>query len=157
MKKYLNRDMFLILIGNMLADISFIVKKILAIGLLFLLEDKDILGYIFLFLFIFMLLIRLIILPVLYSYLEKNSQYDIVKKFIFGIKTSWFLKLFTLLIAFVLSTIIINIDFLDISFNLFYLKKCLIASLLFGLVGSYLILFLYWFIVDIIKHIKEQR
>ena len=150
MKKYLNRDVFLILLGNILASFSFYAVLFTSFFFL-LLINNNIQGFISLFLFLFLFSSRLILLPILYTYLEKNTKHDIVKTFICKLKISFVAKFLILTLAFIFA-------FIDVFYycGKIYIKL-LCISLFFGLFGSYLILFLYWFIVDIIKHIKEQR
>ena len=152
MKKYLNRDVFLILLGNMLADYSFIGLLFLVLIMFFLMNNNN-LGFAFVFLFLLFFLVRLIILPIVYTYLEKNTKHNFIKIFIYKLRTSWFVKFLILLLT--LIPTIIDLFCLE---GYFFFDTHLFRSALFlGLFGSYLILFLYWFIVDIIKHIKEQR
>ena len=152
MKKYLNRDVFLILLGNMLADYSFIGLLFLVLIMFFLMNNNN-LGFAFVFLFLLFFLVRLIILPIIYTYLEKNTKHNFITIFIYKLRTSWFVKFLILLLT-LIPTIIDNFCF----FNKFLFDSSFFRIALFlGLFGSYLILFLYWFIVDIIKHIKEQR
>ena len=152
MKKYLNRDVFLILLGNMLADYSFIGLLFLVLIMFFLMNNNN-LGFAFVFLFFLFFIIRLIILPIVYTYLEKNTKHNFIKIFIYKLRTSWMVKILILLL-----TLIPTIT------DIFCLKGEFLSkvysfrvALFLGLFGSYLILFLYWFVVDIIKYIKEQR
>ena len=153
MKKYLNRDVFLILLGNLFTEHSLIIPFLVVWYIMFGISE-NIIGFILCFLtLIFLFLLRLMSLPLLYFYLERNTKHDIVKIFIHKLKTSWLVKFLVLLLS--LIPTIINIFYLDRRF--FFDSSFFGIALLLGLFGSYLILFLYWFIVDIIKHIKEQR
>ena len=152
MKKYLNRDVFLILLGNMLADYSFFGLLYMGLGMFLLMYDNN-LGFAFVFLFFLFFIIRLIILPIVYTYLEKNTKHNFIKIFIYKLRTSWFVKFLILLLT-LIPIIIDNFCF----FNKFLFDSSFFQiALFFGLFGSYLILFLYWFVVDIIKYIRKQR
>ena len=152
MEKYLNRDIYLILLGNILANYSFFGFLYICLGMFLLMYDND-LVFVFIFLFLLFFLVRLIILPIVYTYLEKNTKHNVVKIFIYKLRTSWMVKILILLLT--LIPTIIDLFCLE---GYFFFDTHLFRSALFlGLFGSYLILFLYWFIVDIIKHIKEQR
>ena len=153
MKKYLNRDVFLILLGNMLADISVSVYTFLALGMIFGIAEESFLLFLCAFIAMFLFVLRICILPILYSYLERKTKHNIVKIFIHKLKTSWSAKFLILLLTLVPT--IIDDFFINgkVSFDSSFFR----IALFLGLFGSYLILFLYWFVVDIIKHIKEQR
>ena len=103
--------------------------------------------YNFSFQIIFMILIgRLFILPYAYKKLENSANYKLVSKFIHKLKQSNYLKLIVLVIA----------------YFIFWPLGCpwfssgfygqLIQSVLLGLVGNYLVLYIYWFIEDKIKN-----
>ena len=153
MKKYLNRDVFLILLGNMLADISVSVYTFLVLVMMFGIAEETFLLFLCAFIAMFLFVLRICILPILYSYLERKTKHDFIKIFIHKLKTSWLMKILILILAFIPTIIGMHCFYGGITLNIGLLK----LSVILGLFGSYLILFLYWFIVDIIKHIKEQR
>ena len=95
---------------------------------------------------------RLFILPYVYKKLENSANYKLVSKFIHKLKQSNYLKLIVLVIA----------------YFIFWPLGCpwfssgfygqLIQSVLLGLVGNYLVLYIYWFIEDKIKNrIKNNK
>ncbi len=89
---------------------------------------------------------RLLILPFAYKKLENSANYKLVSKFIHKLKQSNYLKSIVLVIA----------------YFIFWPLGCpwfssgfygqLIQSVLLGLVGNYLVLYIYWFIEDKIKN-----
>ena len=84
-------------------------------------------------------IIKFISLPLLYSFLSKNSQSRLIKKFIYALKNKIIVKFFILFLS-IIPCLIFNMltkpD--DILFS--FLVFCLIL----GLFGSYLFLFLWW-------------
>ena len=84
-------------------------------------------------------IIKFISLPLLYSFLSKNSQSRLIKKFIYALKNKIIVKFFILFLS-IIPCLIFNMltkpD--DILFS--FLVFCVIS----GLFGSYLFLFLWW-------------
>ncbi len=84
-------------------------------------------------------IIKFISLPLLYSFLSKNSQSRLIKKFIYALKNKIIVKFFILFLS-IIPCLIFNMltkpD--DILFS--FLVFCVIL----GLFGSYLFLFLWW-------------
>ena len=157
MKKYLNRDVFLILIGNMLAD--FLIPTLLFVKLLIkfgITENFFPFCLCLLGLFLYSVA-RPFILPVLYTYLGQKNQNDVIQIFIKSLKTSRFIKCLMLLITMIFSILSAFVFFIVTNCVKFNIKGFISIFLFYSIFNSYLILFLYWFIVDIIKHIKEQR
>lgn len=102
--------------------------------------------YNFSFQIIFMILIgRLFILPYAYKKLENSANYKLVSKFIHKLKQSNYLKLIVLVIAYFIFWPL-GCPWFDSGFY-----GQLIQSVLLGLVGNYLVLYLYWFVEDKIK------
>ena len=88
---------------------------------------------------------RLFILPFAYKKLENSQKYKLVSQFIHKLKQSNYLKLAVLIIAYFI--------FWPLGFpssnNGFYGQ--LIQSVLLGLAGNYIVLYIYWCIEDKIK------
>lgn len=137
-----------LLIINIIASIGSFVIILLVIAMF---EPSDNIiskiFYNFSFQIIFIILIgRLFILPYAYKKLENSANYKLVSKFIHKLKQSNYLKLIVLVIA----------------YFIFWPLGCpwfssgfygqLIQSVLLGLVGNYLVLYIYWFIEDKIKN-----
>ena len=93
-----------------------------------------------------LLFLRLLVLPVAYKKLENSTNFYLVSKFIKKLKQSNYLKLTMLVIAY----------FCYCPTGLPYFSKDfygqLIQGLIFGLLGSYVILYVYWYIEDKIKN-----
>jgi hypothetical protein len=92
-----------------------------------------------------------LVLPIAYKKLENSQKFDLVAKFIQRLKQSWCLKIVVLVIAY--------FSFWAVGFPYFYygFYPQLIHSLVFGLMGNYLVLYAYWFIEDKIKKIKQKH
>ena len=88
---------------------------------------------------------RLFILPFAYKKLENSQKYKLVSKFIHKLKQSNYLKLAVLIIAY----------FIFWPFGFPYFDSGfygqLIQSVLLGLAGNYIVLYIYWGIEDKIK------
>ena len=146
------KSIICLLIINIIASIGSFVIILLVIAMF---EPSDNIiskiFYNFSFQIIFMILIgRLFILPYAYKKLENSANYKLVSKFIHKLKQSNYLKLIVLVIA----------------YFIFWPLGCpwfssgfygqLIQSVLLGLVGNYLVLYIYWYIEDKIKDRKEN-
>ena len=148
------KNIICLLIINIIASIGSFAIILLVIAMF---EPSDNIiskiFYNFSFQIIFMILIgRLFILPYAYKKLENSANYKLVSKFIHKLKQSNYLKLIVLVIA----------------YFIFWPLGCpwfgsgfygqLIQSVLLGLVGNYLVLYIYWFIEDKIKNrIKNNK
>ena len=99
-----------------------------------------------------LLFLRLLVLPFAYKKLENSANYDLVSKFIHKLKQSNYLKLTVLVIAY----------FCYCPTGLPYFSGDfygqLIQGLIFGLLGSYSVLFAWWYIEAKIKNrIKDKK
>ena len=99
-----------------------------------------------------LLFLRLLVLPFAYKKLENSANYDLVSKFIHKLKQSNYLKLTVLVIAY----------FCYCPTGLPYFSGDfygqLIQGLIFGLLGSYIVLFAWWYIEAKIKNrIKDKK
>ncbi len=136
-----------LLIINIIASIGSFVIILLVIAMF---EPSDNIiskiFYDFSFQIIFLIVIgRLLVLPFAYKKLENSANYKLVSKFIHKLKQSNYLKLLVLVIA----------------YFIFWPLGCpwfssgfygqLIQSVLLGLVGNYLVLYIYWYIEAKIK------
>ncbi len=87
------------------------------------------------------------VLPICYKIMEKRKYFEISQKFIKLLKNSNIAKFVTLLLAFILFPPFM--DFYNIS-------ERIILQLIFSLLGSYIVLFIYWWIEDKIKARKQK-
>lgn len=100
-------------------------------------------------LFAFVIVGRLLVLPLTYNLFEKSSKLPLAKQFIDLLKHSYKAKIITLLVVFLLIPPALLFNFNDLwAFFLF--------KLAFGLLGSYIVLFIYWWIEDKIKARKQK-
>ena len=95
---------------------------------------------------------RLFILPYAYKKLENSANYKLVSKFIHKLKQSNYLKLIVLVIAYVIFWPL-GCPWFDSGFY-----GQLIQSVFLGLVGNYIVLYIYWYIEAKIKNrIKNNK
>ena len=98
-----------------------------------------------------LLFLRLLVLPFAYKKLENSTNYALVSKFIHKLKQSNYLKLIVLVIAY----------FCYCPTGLPYFSGDvygqLIQGAIFGLLGSYIVLYIYWFIEEKINKSDRHR
>ena len=87
-------------------------------------------------------IIKFISLPLLYSFLSKNSQSRLIKKFIYALKNKIIVKFFILFLS-IIPFLIWN-KFNDSLFKKEIWSDFFFFCIVFGLFGSYLFLFLWW-------------
>ena len=96
-----------------------------------------------------LLILRLLVLPIAYKKLENSENYKLISKLIHKLKQSNYLKLTVLVIAY----------FCYCPTGLPYFSGDfygqLIQGLIFGLLGSYIVLYIYWYIEDKIKNMVK--
>lgn len=149
----LNRDMLLLIIVNLLlADTAIFSFFLLAKGSI--LGNFTDLGYA-----LIIMIIRLFVLPIFYNLLKNHTKDKYIQKFLYKLKYSAKTKLLIL----ILSPIPFIIEFLAIFGSvksglelLAGIGTLYLYSLFCGLFGSYLVLFIYWYIEDKIKKVKKQ-
>ena len=142
------KNIICLLIINIIASIGSFAIILLVIAMF---EPSDNIiskiFYNFSFQIIFMILIgRLFVLPFTYNKLENSQNYKLISKFIHKLKQSNYLKLIVLVIAYFIFWPL-GCPWFDSGFY-----GQLIQSVLLGLVGNYLVLYIYWFIEDKIKN-----
>ncbi len=156
-KKYLNSQTFLIVfvnlfLANMLPHgmISFITYMFFFLSRLQSSLSFNIASIAFDFLCLTMLL-RLIWLPILYTYLEKESKIDYIQKFIFNLKNKRDFRIKVLVILempvllYDLYYLFLSTDLYDLFCNFIIASFASIVSIIMcDLFGSYLVLFLWW-------------
>ncbi len=163
MKKFLTfeKDRFLFLFVNFfLLDWKITVFSLLIalfIGYSFDVKNplsEEILAGLACFILAFFAIFKIIILPITYRYFEKHSNSVIVVNFIKRLKSSWKLKLIML----ILTSISPIFFMLIMTFPSEDQLKFAFLSFPFMLSSpSYLALFLWWWIEDLIKKRKMQR
>ena len=142
------KNILCLLFVNVIAGIGFFVIILLGIAMF---EPYDnLIAKIFYEYWIQIILLivigRLFILPFAYKKLENSQKYKLVSKFIHKLKQSNYLKLTVLIIAYFIFWPF-GFPYFD---NGFYGQ--LIQSVLLGLVGNYIVLYIYWYIEDKIKN-----
>ena len=105
-----------------------------------------------------LLILRLLVLPFAYKKLENSQNYKLVSQFIHKLKQSNYLKLTVLVIAY----FYLKLTVLVIAYFCYYPTGVpyfsgdfygqLIQGGIFGLFGSYIVLYIYWYIEDKIKN-----
>ena len=146
------KNIVCLLIINIIASIGSFV--IILIGIAMFEPYDSIIAKIFyeywLQIILFILIGRLFVLPFAYKKLENSQNYKLVSKFIHKLKQSNYLKLTVLVIAY----------FCYCPTGLPYFSGDfygqLIQGLIFGLLGSYIVLYIYWYIEDKIKDNKAN-
>lgn len=158
-KKYFNWEIILTLLVNFfLADFTLLSMIILLYAVSIAQSQPDRAFSIMLFV-LFLAFLRIIYLPILYTVLEKKSKNEIVQKFINSMKnnkkTRVIILLVTLLPVFLYVTYSVfaasSADTEIFLFVLHYSGYLLLYTLGFGLFGSYLVLFLWWYLMDKFK------
>lgn len=147
------KDLEYFVLANILADSSFICLLFTMSILLFIEPDnndyslftKIILGLIY----GFFIIGRLFVLPIAYNIMEKSSKFELSKKYIHLLKTSWKARIIVLAIAFCYFPPLLE-------FSLKRLQNQLLWTTSMGLFGSYIVLFIYWYISDKIKSFKKK-
>lgn len=146
------KSIICLLIINIIASIGSFVIILLGIAMF---EPYDNIiakiFYDFSFQIIFLIVIgRLFVLPFAYKKLENSENYKLISKFIHKLKQSNYLKLTVLVIAYFIFWPF-GFPWFDSGFY-----EQLIQSVFLGLVGNYIVLYIYWYIEDKIKDRKEN-
>lgn len=141
------KNIVCLLIINIIASIGSFV--IILIGIAMFEPYDSIIAKIFyeywLQIILFILIGRLFVLPFAYKKLENSQNYKLVSKFIHKLKQSNYLKLTVLVIAYFIFWPF-GFPWFDSGFY-----GQLIQSVFLGLVGNYIVLYIYWYIEDKIK------
>jgi hypothetical protein len=148
MSNILKNILCLLIIHLFVYALPFVLPNIGVFVLVSIIDEEVLMKYYNIFslvLLVALTLIRFMVLPIVYKKLENSRRFDLVAKFIQRLKQSWCLKFVVLVIAYFSFWSILFPYF----FGGFYLQ--LSSGLLFGLLGDYLVLFVYWFIEDKIK------
>lgn len=155
--KYYGKDFFIAIIVNFLLLTKFSIFLIILIVLIgdiiYEYHQDSIPEWLVYFVFVIVcfvifivILLRLLLLPFLYKYFEKYSNEKVVLDFVHNLKSSWKWK--------------VSILFLTLLSPLFSCEnnfKHFCELILFTQFPSYIILFLWWWIEDLIKRRKVQN
>lgn len=145
---YYGMDTIIVLLVNFF----FIDYKLTLLSILILVpifEKNDSLsgfGYVVTIIFLILTILRLIILPILYGYMENHSKDKIVLGFIQNLRKSWKWKFGVLSLTMTSLILPTTGDYSNIY----------IAIIIFTGFSSYLILFIWWWIQDLIKKKKNE-
>lgn len=170
-KKFLNWEIILVILLHIfLVDFTFIGFFLLGIVvILSISHEKE--ALIMLSIFATLCIARLLILPILYNFIEKKSKQEILLDFISKLKSSKKIRIIVLLITLLplllfasgnlLYEVVINQLYLFNNLYLLYrslesfLVLLIIFPILFGAFGSYTALFIWWKIkIKAINHVK---
>lgn len=157
------KEILFMIFVHIFADVHFMVIMVPIILILSFLNDLGMIisGFVILMLF-FIVLTRLMILPVLYDFWGEQTQSEIIRKFIYSLKNSVKTRILVLFLCFVfylIGNMIFSIqlrpdewrtELLNIDVTIIQIIQAaigsLICSIIFGLVGDYLVLFSYWWL-----------
>ncbi len=153
LREIFHKDILLFLLANIFADVTIQNFELGFISIMPGFQDEAacLEKYIFAAVINLNFLSRIVILPVIYEYIENKSENLILKNFIFHLKKSHKAKFYVLLIntiyTFILISLTLNIySNFDIKFFIFIFVVSILMSLFFGLMGSYIALYLYWYL-----------
>ena len=144
------KNIFCLLIINLVASIGYLVLFILVFGMM--MSESSLMFNVSLATMLTIIFARLFVLPIAYKKLEKSQEFELVAKFIQKLKSSFYLKIIVLIFAYIFDIIICLIIFRDIKY-VFNIVDVLVQSLFF----CYIVLFIYWFVEDKIKKIKDKK
>ena len=144
MIKHYIKNSLLFLFSNILVATSFLFEFYLSLLMIISMSD-DTFFCCAVFLFVTLIFIgKFTILPVVYDFILKSSRCVPSIKIICKIKKSSLIKIIVLLILTLFPVFFNKIRLINIFTHIIF-------SLLFGILGSYIFLFLYWYIKDKFK------
>lgn len=150
LRNIFHKDILLFLFANIFADVSILCSLYLIISLINIIAENE--CYYFIDLYLLLILFgRLAILPFIYDYLLQKPNYSILQKLLFKLKKQNMLKYLFILVLptffIFLNLYISNIE-IDTPKTIF---AHILMSFFTGILGSYIFLFLYWYIKDKFK------
>ena len=162
-KKYLTRDIIITLFVNLfLADMfvsgTWLIPFVLLnyYGGAPFIENHSLFFALIMYL---LLVLKPISLPILYTFFQKKSKDEVVQRFIYLLKNSKAMKRKVLLLSIIPSIIDYFCDWSGFDFTLkrlldlvLHFHQFILVSIVYGLFGSYLVLYLYWYVEDKIKN-----
>ena len=137
---------------NLIACMGYLVPYISALYIISLMGDNLPVKFLYCLMIItvFIILGRLLVLPIAYKKLENSKNFELLSEFIKKLRNSLYLKIIILIMVYVFDRFICFIFFdKEPSFRISH-------NLLVNLSGCYIVLFIYWFIEDKIKQLKEK-
>ena len=145
LKQIFDKDILLFLLVNIFVDVS-ILTMLLFLPFDFIETQIGEISFIFIPIVILMLVLsHCFILPVFYSEMEKLSDNVILKKFIANLKKKFTYKFVVLIITLIYPLIFQNIKIEELIFNF---GNIFLSIIFMGAFGSYVALFVYWYIQD---------
>ena len=161
-KNSLIRDIFLFILSHYLADFEIVSGSLLFGAGLLAIGAKTFWQWsaivLLVILFILIRIAKFFILPIMYNFLEKKSTSKFVQKFVYNLKYKLKYKIILILFLHAMTLVFLQRDIFQISNTniiLLYIIKFLsplILTIPIGLIGNYLVLFLYWYIKE-----KKQK
>ncbi len=152
LKQIFHKDILLVLFANIFADVTIQNFNLSFISIMPGFQDKAALleANILAFLINLNMISRIVILPVVYQYIEEKSDSLILKNFIFNLKKSLKTKVLILFVSVIYSYLFVLNSFnksnFDINYAIFLFVLSIFLSLFIGLMGDYLALYLYWYL-----------
>lgn len=148
LKQIFHKDvLFIILVNLLFIDFSWQFPFII-VTLLFFTLDSSYIDVIFFYFTILFLILRLTMLPFTYNYMEHNSNNLVVQRFIFKIRDNIMTKIIILCLS-LLPTLIYYIFHCENLTEFAYsIPSAIVMSIFCGAFGSYVVLFIYWYIQD---------
>lgn len=143
------KNIFCLLIINLVASMGYFVLSILVFGMM--MSESSLMFNVSLVTMLTIIFARLFVLPIAYKKLEKSQDFELAAKFIQKLKHSFYLKVIILIVAYIYDIIACLIIFRNVEYA-FQIVDILIQSLLF----CYIVLFIYWFVEDKIKQLREK-
>ncbi len=144
------KNIFCLLIINLVASMGYLVLFILVFGMM-MSGESELRFNISLATILIIIFARLFVLPIAYKKLENSRKTELAAKFIQKLKHSFYLKVIILIVAYIYDIIACLIIFRNVEYA-FQIVDILIQSLLF----CYIVLFIYWFVEDKIKQLREK-
>ena len=152
LKQIFHKDLLLVLFANIFADVTIQNFNLGFISIMPGFQDDAAFleANILAFLITLNMVSRIVILPVVYQYIEEKSDNLILKNFIFNLKKSLKTQILVLFVSLIYSyLLVLNIfaksDF-DIYYAMFLFVLSIFLSLFVGLMGDYIALYLYWYL-----------
>ncbi len=142
------KSILCLLITHIFAGLGYFITIIIALVVFNVYPKYTIIFFMLIYIIVFG---RLLVLPIAYNILENSQNFKLASKFIKKLKKSPYLKIIILVISY-FSYWPFGIPWFDDGFD-----GQLMTSVVFGLLGNYIILFLYWFIQDKIRNKINKR
>ena len=154
LKQIFHRDVLFIILVNLLF-INFNWQfPFVVVTLLFYTLDSSSMDVMFFFFILLCLNLRLTVLPFTYKYMEHNSNNIIVQSFIVKLKNSILVKTLVLILTLIPTFIYCIVICKDVSEFIRKIPFMFTTSIIIGAFGSYIALFIYWYIQ---KHFAKYK